>query len=140
MDAISLAILTAGFYGAYNFFIKLASGNVHQIVGAVILQIVAALLGGALLLYLVMTKETFLITSKGVQQAIWAGVFVGLAEIASFYVFSKGFSASVGIPVIVGGTVFFGAVLGILFLKETLTLSQIAGLGLMVAAIVLIAR
>ncbi len=46
MSWIVLAILTAFFYGVYNFFIKVASGSIHQIVGAVILQVVAALVGG----------------------------------------------------------------------------------------------
>ncbi len=46
MSWIALAVLTAFFYGVYNFFIKIASGSIHQIVGAVILQVVAALVGG----------------------------------------------------------------------------------------------
>jgi len=46
MNWIFLALVTAVFYGAYNVFIKISSGHINQIVGAVILQIVAALLGG----------------------------------------------------------------------------------------------
>lgn len=49
MNWIVLALITATCYGAYNFFIKVSSGHINQIVGAVILQIVAALLGGAFL-------------------------------------------------------------------------------------------
>ena len=50
--------MTASFYGAYNFFIKIASGHINQIVGAVILQIVAALLGGIILLIIKITDTT----------------------------------------------------------------------------------
>ena len=46
MTWIYLAITSAFLYGAYNFFIKLASGHINQIVGAVILQVVTALVGG----------------------------------------------------------------------------------------------
>ena len=103
MHWILLAILTAVFFGAYNIFIKLSSGHINQIVGAVILQAVAALLGGVILLVLKWTDSPMQVSQKGILYAILAGVFVGLAEITSFYVFSKGVPASVGIPVIIGG-------------------------------------
>ena len=50
--------------------------------------------------------------------AILAGVAVGLAEITYFLVFSKGVSASVAIPVVLGGTILLGSILGIIFLQE----------------------
>ncbi|HEX2998628.1 MAG TPA: hypothetical protein VHR86_00035, partial [Armatimonadota bacterium] len=49
-----------------------------------------------------------------------AGVFVGLAEILAFTVFAKGVPASTGIPIIIGGTVVAGVLLGLVFLGETL--------------------
>ena len=76
MNWLPLAILTALFYGLYNFFIKLSSGSINQIVGAVILQIVAALLGGAVLVYLKVTNNTFVVTGKGISYAVLAGIFV----------------------------------------------------------------
>ena len=102
MNWIFLAIMTAIFYGAYNVFIKVSSGHINQIVGAVILQIVAALLGGTILLIMKMTNSPLQISQKGVWFAILAGVFVGLAEITSFYVFSKGISAGASCIVMVG--------------------------------------
>ena len=115
MNWITLALMTAFFYGAYNVFIKVASGHINQIVGAVILQIVAALLGCIILLAIKITNTPLEISSKGVWLSIAAGVFVGLAEITSFYVFSKGVSASIGIPVIIGSSVLVGAILGLTF-------------------------
>lgn len=138
MHPIAIALFTAAFYGVYNFFIKVASGDIHQIVGAVVLQVVATLLGGGVLLYLLATGTTLPITGKGLQYAVLAGFFVGLAEIASFYAFSKGLSASVGIPLIVGGTVVVGVLLGALFLKEHLTILQYVGIVLMVVSVMLL--
>lgn len=138
MHWIFPAIMTAVFFGAYNVFIKLASGHINQIVGAVILQVVAALLGGLILLILKTTHQPLEISPKGIQMAILAGVFVGLAEIASFYVFSKGVSASVGIPIIIGGSILVGAILGLVFLKESLNLTQVFAIGLIVAGVVLL--
>lgn len=48
-----------------------------------------------------MTNNSLEISQKGVLFSVLAGVFVGLAEISSFFVFSKGVSASVGISIII---------------------------------------
>ncbi|MCB0652224.1 MAG: EamA family transporter [Saprospiraceae bacterium] len=138
MHWIFPAIMTAVFFGAYNVFIKLASGHINQIVGAVILQVVAALLGGLILLILKTTDQPLEISQKGINYALLAGVFVGLAEITSFYVFSKGISASVGIPIIIGGSVLVGAILGLTFLKESLGPVQYFAIALIVTGVVLL--
>ncbi len=138
MNWIFLALITAVFYGAYNVFIKVSSGHINQIVGAVILQIVAALVGGIILIILKMTNSPLVISQKGVWFAILAGVFVGLAEITSFFVFSKGIPASVGIPIIIGGSVLVGAVLGLTFLKETLNPIHYLAIVLIVAGVVIL--
>ncbi|NCA84083.1 MAG: hypothetical protein EOM83_00740 [Clostridia bacterium] len=140
MNWLLPAILTAIFYGTYNVFIKLASGHIHQIAGALILQIVAALLGAGVLLFLKVKEVPLEISSRGVWYAVLAGVFVGLAEIFSFVVFAKGVDASTGIPIIIGGSVVVGAVIGFLFLKESLPPTQLVGLLLIVAGVVLVSR
>ncbi len=138
MHWILLAVLTAVFFGAYNVFIKMASGHIIQIVGAVILQVVAALLGGIVLLGLKITDSPLEVSTRGVLFAVLAGIFVGLAEISSFYVFSRGISASVGIPIIIGGSVVAGAILGVLFLKESLNWTQLLAIGMIVGGVVLL--
>lgn len=138
MHWILLAFMTAVFFGAYNVFIKMASGHINQIVGAVILQVVAALLGGIVLLGLKITDSPLEVSTRGVLFAVLAGIFVGLAEISSFYVFSRGISASVGIPIIIGGSVVAGAILGVLFLKESLNWTQLLAIGMIVGGVVLL--
>ncbi|OGH77666.1 MAG: hypothetical protein A3C10_00590 [Candidatus Magasanikbacteria bacterium RIFCSPHIGHO2_02_FULL_48_18] len=138
MNWIFLAIMTAIFYGAYNVFIKVSSGHINQIVGAVILQIVAALVGGIILLIMKMTNSPLEISQKGVLFAVLAGIFVGLAEITSFFVFSKGVSASVGIPIIIGGSVLVGAVLGLTFLKETLNPIHYVAIAMVVVGVIIL--
>lgn len=138
MNWIVLAVMTAFFYGTYNFFIKISSGHINQIVGALILQIVAALLGAGVLLVMKLRSVPLEITNKGIGYAVLAGVFVGLAEIFSFIVFSKGVSVSVGISVIIGGSVFFGALLGLFFLREILTLWHYVGILMIIGGIVML--
>ena len=140
MPAIVCALVAAASFGAYNFFIKVSSGHIHQVLGALVLQLVAAVVGIVALSYFYSAGDRIVMTMKGFQMAVIAGVFVGIAEIASFYAFSKGMNASMGIPIIVAGTVVVGVALGVLFLKESLSLQQIAAIVMIVLSIILLAK
>ncbi|KAA9325822.1 EamA family transporter [Hymenobacter busanensis] len=140
MPWLLLALLTALSLAFYNFFIKLAADHVPAAVGAVVLQLVAAALGGVWLVRLKLQGQPLPISSQGLWLAALAGLGVGLAEILTFVVFSRGVPSSVGTPVIVGGSVLLTAVLGLVVLRETLTLPQVLGLLLIVGGIALLAR
>ena len=137
---LPLALLTALCLALYNFFIKLAANHVSPAVGAVVLQLVAAALGAAWLLKLKLQGQPLALSGKGLGLAALAGLGVGLAEILTFVVFQRGVHSSVGTPVIVGGSVLLTAVLGVVVLREALTLSQAGGLLLIVVGIGLLAR
>lgn len=140
MNWLPLALLTALCLALYNFFIKLAAAHVPAAVGAVVLQLVAAALGSVWLLQLKWQGQPLPITLKGLGLAALAGLGVGLAEILAFVVFSRGVPSSVGTPVIVGGSVLLTAVLGLVLLREALTVPQALGLLLIVGGIALLAR
>jgi transporter family protein len=140
MNWLPLALLTALCLAFYNFFIKLASEHLPPAVGAVVLQLVAAALGAAWLLKLKLQGQSVAMSGKGLGLAALAGVGVGLAEILTFVVFQRGVNSSVGTPVIVGGSVLLTALLGLVVLREALTLPQAAGLLLVVVGIALLAR
>ncbi|MBU6121848.1 EamA family transporter [Hymenobacter siberiensis] len=140
MNWLPLALLTALCLALYNFFIKLAADHVSPAVGAVVLQLVAAALGAAWLLKLKLQGQPLVVSGKGLAWAVLAGLGVGLAEILTFVVFQRGVNSSVGTPVIVGGSVLLTAILGLVVLREALTLPQAGGLLLIVAGIALLAR
>ncbi|RZK99293.1 MAG: hypothetical protein EOO62_25005 [Hymenobacter sp.] len=137
---LPLALLTALCLAGYHFFIKLAASHVPPAVGAVVLQLVAAGLGAAWLVRLKLQGQPLPVSGKGIGLAALAGLSVGLAEILTFVVFRRGVPAAVGTPVIVGGSVLLAALLGLVVLREALTLSQAGGLLLIVAGIGLLAR
>ena len=137
---LPLALLTALCLALYNFFIKLASGHLAPAVGAVVLQLVAAALGAAWLLKLKLQGQPVSLNSSGLGLAVLAGLGVGLAEILTFVVFQRGVSSSVGTPIIVGGSVLLTAVLGLVVLRESLSLAQAGGLLCIVVGIALLAR
>lgn len=140
MNWLPLALLTAFCLALYNLFIRLAAHHVPPAVGAVVLQLVAAALGGLWLLRLKMQGAPLPLSARGLGLAALAGLGVGLAEILTFVVFQRGVSSSVGTPVIVGGSVLLTALLGLGLLRESLTLMQLGGLMLIVAGIALVAR
>ena len=140
MNWLPLALLTALCLALYNFFIKLAAQHLPAAVGAVVLQLVAAGLGALWLLKLRVEGQPLAVSGQGLAWAALAGLGVGLAEILTFVVFQRGVNSSVGTPVIVGGSVLFTAVLGLVVLREGLTASQAGGLLLIVVGIALLAR
>jgi transporter family protein len=117
---IPQALLCALSYALYNLFIKKASSSIDPILGGVILQFVAATLGSCLLL--VTKKSTTLTQAAGIKWAVAAGVAVGAAEILSFLISSMGVPAMQSLPIVVGGSVLLGTLLGTFWLKEALSL------------------
>ena len=126
-------------YALYNLFIKKASASMDPILGGVLLQIVAAALGAALLVVQRARATTALEISKlGVKWAIAAGAAVGSAEILSFIISGLGVPASKSIPAIIGGSVVMGTTLGAFWLGEQLTTRGWGGIVLIAIGIALV--
>ena len=138
MSWLPLAVLTAVAFGVYNVFIKLSSGRIDQILGAVVLQTVAALVGGGVALALRLGGRSFAVTGAGLGWAVAAGIAVGLAEIATFVLFSRGAPVAVATPIIMGGSVVVTALVGLAVLGERLAAPQLGGIVLVAAGIALL--
>eukprot|EP00567_Pseudictyota_dubia_P013078 CAMPEP_0197435330 /NCGR_PEP_ID=MMETSP1175-20131217/2946_1 /TAXON_ID=1003142 /ORGANISM="Triceratium dubium, Strain CCMP147" /LENGTH=275 /DNA_ID=CAMNT_0042964349 /DNA_START=141 /DNA_END=968 /DNA_ORIENTATION=- len=139
---IGPALACAMAYALYNIFIKKGSASINPVLGGVVLQLVAALLGACLLGVLVMIgdgAEVIQYDRSGVFWAVCAGVAVGIAEIVSFCVSGMGVQATQSIPIIIGGSVMFGSVLGFLMLGEVMTTQGWLGVLLLVVGISLVA-
>src|SRR5690625_7792680 len=99
-----LVATAALMFGLYNVFIKVSSDHIHAVLGAVVLQIVAALVGLALLGWLHATSSAELtVTGRGLMLSAMAGVAIGLVAILSFVVYGRGMAVAVGNPLSVGG-------------------------------------
>lgn len=140
MSWLPIALATAVAFGAYNIFIKLGSGKIDQVLGAVVLQVVAALLGGAWAGYLKLAGRELAVSGAGLGFAALAGLAVGLAEILTFVVFARGAPAALGTPIIMGGSVLVAALVGILLLGERVGIAQVAGILLIAGGIALLSR
>lgn len=113
-----------------------------QLETGVILQFVAALLGtlliGSLMLFADKSFELHY-DRNGLIWSVAAGLAVGLAEMLSFCVSGLGVPATKSIPIIIGGSVMFGAVLGLIVLGEKLMLQGWSGIALLVTGVVFVA-
>lgn len=137
---IGPALFCALSYALYNICIKKGSAHVNPIVGAVILQFVAAILGTCMLsAQCLVAGVTPHANRQGILWACWAGIFVGVAELLSFCVSGMGVPATQSIPILIGGSVMFGAVLGILMLGEELELQGWSGVVVLMLGIGLVA-
>mmetsp|Transcript_898 Transcript_898/g.2269 ORF Transcript_898/g.2269 Transcript_898/m.2269 type:complete len:401 (-) Transcript_898:1038-2240(-) len=159
------ALLCALAYALYNVFIKKGSASIHPILGGVVLEIVAALFGSLVLVVLMVYRRPqpsaagsnhktidddvngfwshgfFHLDKTGLWWSIGAGLFVGIGEFLSFVVSGPmGVPVTQSIPIIVGGSVLFGAVLSSVFCNETLEWNHgWLGVGLVFLGICLVA-
>mmetsp|Transcript_15914 Transcript_15914/g.34568 ORF Transcript_15914/g.34568 Transcript_15914/m.34568 type:complete len:207 (+) Transcript_15914:190-810(+) len=124
-------------YASYNICIKKASSLIDPLLGGVLLQLVATVLGGCLW---VATKSGHgsKVSQAGMAWSVAAGIAVGMAEILSFYVNSLGVPASQSVPVIIGGSILVGCVMGFVFLRELLTLRGWCGVLLIALGIAMV--
>lgn len=130
------ALSSALSYASYNIAIKLGSSSISPLLGGVILQAVAALLGTILL---GLSNEKLVCDRKGITYSCLAGIAVGAAELLSFRVSGMGVDASKSTPVMIGGSVVFGAVLGYALLKERMTIKGWFGVLLVILGIACVA-
>lgn len=133
------ALTCAVSYALYNISIKKASNDIDPVLGGVLLQVVAAMMG--MIIFFGKSygnTEGNLVNQSGVIWSIAAGIAVGMAEILSFIVSGKGVPATQSIPIVVGGSVLFGTLMGQFFLKEVVSYKGWGGIILISSGIVLI--
>lgn len=89
---IWIALLCANAYAFYNIFIKKGSASIYPILGGVILQFVAAIMGSCLLGVLMLAGDGMKLHADkdGIMWSICAGLAVGVAEMLSFMVSGMG--------------------------------------------------
>jgi transporter family protein len=138
---IWVALLCANAYAFYNIFIKKGSASINPMLGAVILQFVAAVMGSVLLGCLMIAGDGMKLHAdkEGIMWSIFAGFAVGAAEMLSFFVSGMGVPVTHSIPVIIGGSVLFGAIMGVVLLGEVMMCHGWSGIFMLVTGIVLVA-
>ena len=130
MTALLIAV-AALMFGLYNVFIKLSADHIQAVLGAVVLQFVAAFMGLAWLLYLQIGQSgPPQFSARGLTLAALAGIAIGLVEILTFFIYGRGLPVAVGNPLIIGGSLLVTTGVGILLLREALSPLQLGAIAL----------
>ena len=127
MNWISTALATVVFYSIFDLFVKLASGKINDNLGAAIMNITSFVVAIAWFMIRARAGDPSNVTRLGLIYSIVAGVMVGLASIFFIRMFSLGVNLSIGVPLVRVGMVVLGSVLGVLILKEGLTIRYVLG-------------
>jgi len=146
MIGIALLVAVTIFYTAYNVLIKVSGTYVPAaatttILATISLQLAALLTSVVFLGFLaVRGGQAFSLPSGSYLWAALAGLCIGAAEIAYFYLFggvglAKPMPASVAIPIIVSGTIVLALFLSRFVLGEEISWNQILGSILIVLGI-----
>lgn len=122
MNWLPTALLTIVFYSFFDLFVKLTAGKINDNLAAAIMNIVSFVVAMGWFLIRMQFGEQANVTKLGLTYSIIAGVFVGLASIFFIRMFALGTNLSIGVPLIRVGMVIMSAVLGILLLKEGVSL------------------
>ena len=107
----------------------------------VVLQSTAAIFGSVLILITIIRNGGTLsleFDRAGLFWSCMAGLAVGLAEILSFCISGMGVNATQSIPIVIGGSIVIGTVLGLLMLRETILWSGWLGISFLVSGIWLV--
>ncbi len=67
------------------------------------------------------------VTKQGIINSIIAGVFITIFSVLLVKIFGRGGNLAYVLPLVYGGAIVFGSVLGVLFLKESVTALQLLG-------------
>lgn len=133
-------VVAAVMFGLYNVFIKLSADDINPILGAVVLQFVAAFLGLGLLLATQMPSGGMPFWSgRGLLLATLAGIAIGLVEILAFFIYGRGVAVAVGNPLIVGGSLIVTTGTGVLLLRESVSPVQALAISLIAGGVLLLA-
>lgn len=149
MAGVLLLVTVTALYAGYNLLIKVSASHVpvaatSTIAATISLQVAALMTSIVFLSIAVIRGGQVLQLSWGAY--IWAaaaGLCIGGAEIAYFYLFrgigsSNPMAANVVIPTVVSGTIVIATIAAYFMFRETLAPIQLAGIGCILLGVLLL--
>jgi uncharacterized membrane protein len=121
---------------AFHIFSRYARDGMDIFPFALIVN--GSALAACVLLYFIFHKPGIeLPGNNGILFAVLAGVSIGVANFAAFGVYKTGMPVSIAVPLTRTAVAMGAVVLGIILFSETLTLVNVAGIGLSLVSIYL---
>jgi drug/metabolite transporter (DMT)-like permease len=149
MTSLLLLLTVTVLYAGYNLLIKVSGAHVPAdatttIVATICLQLAALATSGLVAALLLLRGGHVLqLSSSAYLWAAAAGLCIGGAEIAYFYLFggigaTKPIAANLAIPTIVAGTIVITMLVAYFLFKEPLGWRHLLGIGLIVSGILVL--
>lgn len=140
MNWLIYAILAASGFGFYNFFTKISADKFSPTVANIFIAGTSFLVAVISTIYLKTSGQNLTFTKESLLLPIAAGIFTGVAEIFYLTMYSKNAPITIGGPLVIGGTVVVAVILGLIFLKEPMGITKIAGILFVITGFVLLAK
>jgi len=137
MRWLPYALVCSVFLATADFFIKLASNKISASMGMFIYGATTFTVGLIWVGYLKITGQPLLATQPGLLYSIAVGIAFSCVTILLYLTFAR-VSVSLGSPTIRVIGIVIASFLGIILLREPLTLRYILGVMLTIAGVVLI--
>lgn len=132
------AVGAAVFIAVHYLFLRAASGKIPDTLGALVLEATAA--AGILANYFFGPKgDAVATTTRGIAYAIVSGLCITGASILLFAALRKGGPVAATGTIVLGGGVALSAIAAPFLFGETLTARRVIGVGLGLAAMVVLA-
>ena len=134
------AIFAALFYGLHQIFTKLASSGIGEGLGGFVVEFTAAMIIGVYAVFQYKYSNNISASStNGVVYSVLTGICVGIGTILFFLLFKRNAPLS-AVPAILAVGLAVMVIAGVLFFKEKLNVSKIAGIVLSIAGLFLLKR
>lgn len=128
-EGIIFALISALAFGIWTVFHQQASPHINPIFGAIVVSLTAVILGSIILAPQIKTVTLFT-SQKGLIFVILAGISAFAIDYFALKTYASGVSISVGGPIIIGGSVAFASLIGLLFLGESLSAMKLFGIAM----------
>ena len=140
MNWLIFAFLTASSYGAYNFFVKISANKLSPTIVIMLLTGTAFLVASISTLVLKFTGHNLTVSKNVIMYPVLAGLFAGVAEIFYLLMYSKNAPLSIGLPLVMSGTIIVAVFLGIIILKEDLSAVKFIGILVTLIGLIVLTR
>ncbi len=137
-EGIVFALITAVAFGVWTVFHNQASPYINPTFGAIVVSLTAVILG-SIILVPQLKNITVFTNQKGIMFVILAGLSAFFIDYFALKTYASGIPISVGGPIIIGGRVVIAAIIGIVFLGESISLIKTAGITLVIVGAAILA-
>lgn len=138
MSWIIFLIITTICWGSYNLFYETLEGHINPFLAITLIGLTEAVICIPFLIHQYYSSENILFSTKTIFITVIMGVLISVGTVSFLHAFKIGAITSIAVPSFAIGAMIIGAIGGLLFFHEHLTIKTISGLFLGVLAIILI--